>query len=72
MFILIAHVFDLYKWCMFIALSNHQDVEESEKREILLKRVFIGVFASFIVVSLSLIIAVIISDKEQLPSMLVA
>ena len=68
MFIFTALVFDLYKWCLFIAFTNHSDAQVSERRERWLKRGLITLQIVIVCFSLLLITLVLVSNhKEDLP-----
>jgi amino acid transporter len=68
MFIFTALVFDLYKWCLFIAFTNHSDAQVSERRELWLKRGLITLQIIIVFFSLLLITLVLVSNHlEDLP-----
>jgi hypothetical protein len=68
MFIFTALVFDLYKWCLFIAFTNHTDALVSERRELWLKRGLLTLQCAIVSISLILITLVLASnDLEDLP-----
>jgi hypothetical protein len=62
MFIFTALVFDLYKWCLFIAFTNHSDAQVSERRELWLKRGLITLQIIIVFFSLLLITLVLVSN----------
>jgi amino acid transporter len=68
MFIFTALVFDLYKWCLFIAFTNHSDALVSERRELWLKRGLLTLQCAIVSISLLLITLVLASNNvEDLP-----
>ena len=68
MFIFTALVFDLYKWCLFIAFTNHSDAQVSERREHWLRRGLITLQIMIMFISLLLITLVLVSnDVKDLP-----
>jgi amino acid transporter len=65
MFIFTALVFDLYKWCLFIAFTNHSDAQVSERRELWLKRGLITLQIIIVFFSLLLITLVLASNHDE-------